>query len=267
MVFGLSMEPPRATPDPTSAPPSRRRHLSLRLIPVGLGLLALTIVTLLFAARSPLPNSVVWLSPAELARLAQPGPLTRLKYKLMNLTGPLWRYVQGNHPSIKIDSSLFKLSVIAAQQTSLGFPIATNGQGLRAWVLPPAELSDFRQRLRGLPGVRHSNSSGIQTGDGAQAKLINGNSVVVAGTVVPVGLTIDVTPQRVRQSLRLNLGVTSTELADSSSNSPPSIRTNLVLACQAVLPTAYGLVLDGGNGYWFILSPALIDARGNPVKP
>ncbi|MDB6108878.1 MAG: hypothetical protein JWR69_628 [Pedosphaera sp.] len=258
---------PQPEPSPPTPAPRRRPRLLWRLLLVGLGLLSLLAIILLVAASTPLQNRVTWLTPAELTRLNQPGLLTRLKYTLMNLTGPLWRYVQRNGPSIKIDSSLFKLSLTAVQQTSLGFPLATNAQGLRAWVLPPAELNDFKQRLRGLPGVRHLNSAGIQTGDGTQASLSNGGSVLMAGTAVQAGLTIDVAPQRVRQSLRLNLGVTSTEPTNSSPNSAPSIRTNLALACQALLPNAHGLVLDGGNGYWFILSPTLVDARGRPIKP
>jgi hypothetical protein len=82
-----------------------------------------------------------------------------------------------------------------------------------------------------------------------------------------VGLALDVTPHLVRNRIRLLLGLTSTELAAPSSNNLPSIKTNLAFACQATLPNAHALVLDGGNGCWLLLSPTLIDARGKSIKP
>ena len=130
-------------PEPGAASSNSNRHGLRRLVTVAmLGVLLLAII--LFFTRSSKPDPpITWLSPTELARFTQPGPLTRLKDKLMNLTAPLWRRYWRTQPQILVDSRLMIRSAAAADQIDLGVPVATNTDGMRAWILSPPELSSF----------------------------------------------------------------------------------------------------------------------------
>jgi hypothetical protein len=237
-----------------------------------LGVVLLVITVLLTLPLRPVPP-FAWLTDAEMARLTQPGPLTRLKDKVVIVTAPLWRHYWNRQPQILIDSRLLTLSAAAADQTGLGAPTATNTNGMRAWSLSPAELSSVLQRLKTIPDASLLGRPRAQTAAGTSARTFFGNTVPVAGKNVPVGLSLDVSPNVRSGSIQLTIGFTSTEWVVPYQAKDTGLRTNLAVACRVMLPNSGGLVVAGGNtgdirgtNYWLILSPAAVDARGQPVK-
>ena len=208
-----------------------------------------------------------------MARLAPAGPLAQLKDKVISLTAPLWRRYWNTQPQILIDSRLLTLSAAAADQTGLGAPVAASRDGLRAWVLSPAELSDLLQRLKTTPEVSLLSRPRAQTAPGTSARTFFGNTVLVAGNNVPVGLTLDLSPEVRSGSIQVLLGVRFTESVASPAPNAQTVSTNLELACRIFLPSGGGLVVAGGSignlrgtNYWLIFSPTAVDARGQPVK-
>jgi hypothetical protein len=245
-----------------------RRRFTLAL----LGVLLLVIVLFLLLASKPV-TPFAWLTQAEMARLTQAGPLTRLKDKVMILTAPLWRRYWNRRPQILIDSRLLTLSTAAAEQTGLGAPVATNSDGMRAWILSPAELSSFLQRLKTTPDASLLSRPRAQTAAGTSARTFFGNTVLLAGNNVPVGLTLELSPEVRSGSIQVLLGVRSTESVGSTATNAAALSTNLAVACRVLLPNSGGLVVAGGNSrdlrgtnYWLILSPTAVDARGQPIK-
>lgn len=83
------------------------------------------------------------------------------------------------------------------------------------------------------------------------------------------GLRIDLNPKFAAGSINVTLGATATE---TMQNDPAVVRTNLAVTCRASLANAGALLVDageatnsGGTNYWLIVSPAAVDARGNPL--
>ena len=249
--------------EPASPIPKSNRHGRRRFAFALLAVLLL-VITLLFTLASRSGPPFVWLTQAETARLTHPGPLTRLKEKVIILTLPLWMRYWNTQPQILVDSRLLTLSTAAVEQTGLGTPVATNGNGMRAWMLPPTELEALRRRLNVIPGASFGSHLRIQTVSGMGSQAFTGGTIPVAGSNTPVGVTVHLVPKFLSSSVQLTFAVTSTE----------ALATNLAVACRVLLPNAGGLVVDGGNArdaigknHWLIISPLITDARGNPKKP
>ena len=266
------MESETGLSEPVSPIPKPNRHRRRRFALAVLGALLLGIALLSALRSSPVPT-FAWLTQAEMARLTQTGPLTLLKDKVTRLTAPLWRRYWNTQPQILIDSRLLTLSGAAADQIGLGAPVATDSEGMRAWILSPAELSDLLQRLKTAPEVSLIGGPRAQTAAGTSARTFFGNTVLVAGTNVPVGLSLDLSPRVRSGSIQLLLGVTYTIRVVTPAVSAAVLRTNLAVACRVLLPNGGGLVVSGGNkrgfhetNYWLILSPTAVDARGQPIK-
>jgi hypothetical protein len=258
--------------EPASPIPKPNRYCRRRFALAMLGVLLLVITLLLTLASRPGPP-FAWLTQAEMARLTYPGPLTRLKEKVIILTLPIWMRYWNTQPQILVDSSLLTLSTAAVEQTGLGTPVATNGNGMRAWVLPPTELKALRQRLNVLPGASSGSHLRIHAVSGMGVEAYTGRTTPMAGTNTPVGVTVHLIPKFVSSSVELTLAATSTEIGALSGRAE-AVRTNLGVACRVLLPNAGGLVVDGGNARdasgqsrWLIISPTAVDARGNPIKP
>jgi len=206
-----------------------------------------------------------------MARLTHPGPLTRLKEKVIILTLPIWMRYWNTQPQILVDSSLLTLSTAAAEQTGLGTPVATNGNGMRAWVLPPTELEALRQRLNVVPGAASESRLRIHAISGMGIQAFTGGTTSVAGTNAPVGLTIHLVPKFLSSSIALTYAATSTEVG-ALSGQPVAFRTNLAVACRVLLPNAGALVIGSpgdasGKFHLLIITPIAVDAQGNPIKP
>ena len=269
-MFGVNMD--SAGSQPASPIPKPNRHCRRRFALAVLGAILLVIALILALPRRPGPP-FAWLTQAEMARLTQTGPFAGIKDKLMQWTAPLWKSYWNRQPQILIDSRLFTLSAAAADQTGLGAPFVTNTDGMRAWILSPEELSSFLQRLRTTPDVSLLSRPRAQTAAGTSARTFFGDTALMAGKSVPVGLILEVSPKVRSGSIQLLLGVTSTESVGSPATNAAALSTNLAVACRVLLPNSGGLVVAGGNSrdlrgtnYWLILSPTAIDARGRPIK-
>ena len=266
------MHPEQQLPERPSTSRKRPRRTALKLGIIASGVLLLAITFLCFHP-TPTDGKVVWLTADELARLKQGGPLARIKDKLMQWTAPLWNSYWNRQPQILIDSRLFTLSAAAADQTGLGAPVATNSDGMHAWILSPAELSSLLQRLKTTPDASLLSRPRAQTAPGTSARTFFGNTVLVAGKNVPVGLTLEASPKVHSGSIQLLLDVTSTESVASPAANAAALSTNLAVTCRVLLPNSGGLVVANdneshahGTNYWLILSPTAVDARGQPIK-
>ena len=260
-------------PAPTlKRPLNPRLKVTLKLTLVFLGILLLGIVLFFMLHVSP-DRTLVWLTPAEFRQTTRPGIFTRIKYDIINLTGPFLRGFFRYRPQINIDSSLMAVSAAASEATDLGNPTATNTAGLRAWVLSPNDLQRFQRGLKTNPDAAVVSRPRISTANGIQAQLSVGQSAPAGGKSIPVGLTIEIMPKVANGSLKLLVRFVSTEKAASPRGDSAFIRTNLAVSCQALLPNGGALVVDGGSAtpasgtnYWLIVSPTAIDARGQPIK-
>ncbi len=262
------------TPAPTIQPPPHRRFWILRFCIAALGLLLASFLLLQPVTRPPSPD-MVWLTPKEREQLIRPKPLTRFKWQLISLAPPqVWRYYRSKQPAVGIASHLLTLPPNAVELAALPTAVSTNQDGARAWILSPSDFKTFWQRIGLIPGATIAGSPSVQTSGDSQAQVSMINNISIAGKLVPVGLTVDLAPKIVGDSVRLVVAATSTSPFDSAeNNTPTAIRTNLSLVCQAWLTNKSGLIMDGGsardakgNSYWFILSPTIIDANGNPRK-
>ena len=272
-MFGVNMHSEQGFRERPFVSRKRNRRTAIKLGVIGSAVLLLAII--FFSSNSTPPGEkLVWLTPGELARINQGGPLGRIKDKLMQWTAPLWKSYWNRQPQILIDSSLLKLSAASADQTGLGAAVATNSDGMRAWILSPAELSTLQQRLKAISDASFLARPRAQTAAGTRARTFFGNTVLVAGKNVPIGLTLDVAPKVRSGSIQLLVGFTSTESAPSPLANAAALSTNLAVACRVLLPNSGGLVVAGGNAgdprgtnYWLIIRPTAVDARGNPTKP
>lgn len=260
-------------PAPTlDRPLDPRPKVVVKLVLGFLGLLLLAMLFFFVLRGSPEQN-LVWLTPAEFRQATQPGAFTRIKYTIINLTGPylrgFWRY----KPQITIDSSLMTFSAAASQATDLGNPVATNSAGLRAWILSPNDLQNLQKRLKSISGVALVSRPRVSTANGIQSQLSVVDSAPAGSKALPVGLTIDLIPKVANGSIKLWVCAISTARPAAPLENASLIQTNVAISCQTSLPSGGGLVVDagpakgvGGTNYWFIISPTAIDARGNPIK-
>ena len=261
LVSRIAMEPKPALPESVSLPAKDRRRSKLRIGMAVVGVLLLALLLwLVFTSLSG--NQVVWLTPAELARRTQPGPFSAIKRKIWILAGPLRGLYRRNRPQIVIETSLGTPSLTTIEESGLGAPVTTNTQGLRAWVLTPAESSAFRIRLKAAPGASTGTIQRAQTFDGGQMQLQSVDFRIVSGKLTPVGLNTELTPKIVSRSVKLTMAVTFTELVQPPADKVSTVRTNFRATCQAVIPSGGSLVLDGGppknggeNRYLLIVSP------------
>jgi hypothetical protein len=263
----LSEEPPRSL-----ATPVNHSQKLITLLLAFLGLLLAGILLFLVFGRSP-ARRVVWLTPAQFRQSTQPGPLTLIKYKIINWTGPYLRGFLRYKPQINIDSSLMTFSAAASQVAGLGNPVATNSAGFGAWILLPNELQSFQKRLKSLSGAAVLSRPRVSTANGIQSQISLMESAPAGSKTLPVGLTIDTIPKVANGRIKLWVCVISTERPALPVENPSLIQTNVAISCQTSLPSGGALVVDagpvkaaGGTNYWFIISPTAIDARGQPIK-
>ncbi|MHB8523640.1 MAG: hypothetical protein ACYDH9_23195 [Limisphaerales bacterium] len=262
----MSMDSQPSLPEPASRPPKRKRSVTLQLVGVVVG--ALSLGAILLFALAPAPNpKMAWLAPTELAQATHVGPITRLRYRVMNLTAPLWRWYWNRKPRISVRATLRTLDPWSAERTGLGTPIATNSAGMRAWILTPAKASLWQQRLKSVPGsFTFGTSAGTSEGTPASASIGEG----VPGNRI----TINLTPRVTAGSVKLVFNFTSVYLALSSSGNPTVVLTNFTTSCRVLVPNTGSLVINqaqartrNGESYWLVISPTATDARGNLIKP
>ncbi len=265
------MDSPTPSSEPSSSPtPNCRR--ALRRFIAAIAVLFL-LAALFFVLARP-GSKVAWLTPAELAQASKPGLLTQWRRKAMNLTAPLWRWYQPRRRVVSISSTVLTLPPAAAAQLSLGPPAAADTNGMRIWILSPAELVTVQQRLTSQSGADILAKSILPTVDGLQVYLNNSTppSTVRGGPTVyiPPIVWLAVTPRIVSRSVNLTVAITAIQ----SPFAPAMPQTNVTPGFRASLPTTGGLLIDGANikytngqSCWFVISPSILDANGNPIKP
>jgi len=266
----MDPEPPPALPTSPNLKVTAASAIKLAL--------ALVVALALFAALSPFLSpatgkNLSWLSASEFARISRPGPFTKLKYRLLRFAGPLWQLLMRNKPQITIDSRFLWLSRAEADQLGVGDPTGTNADGGRAWILSATQLEAVRQHLKNLPEGTTLVGPRITTMDGGQAEVFAGESTSVSGSLVPTGVTLELTPIVTSGAIDLLLGITSTEAVALNASSPVTVRTNLAVSCRVWFPNAGGLLVAGpsgpenvGTNYWCIFSATAVDAQGRPIK-
>lgn len=258
------------TPSSETPIPSRRRTLRRLLFLAAFVIFALLVLLILLPAPAP---RFAWLTPAELQQATRPSRFTLIKYKLEYLAGPLLRHLPRHPVYFIISSTIFTAAPEASIQTNLGPPFATNAGGLSAWIVPADQIGAFRRALRTNGAVSIQPSPQVQVGSGVQASASIGQNVsLIPGTYTNVGITMDTAATPGSGFINLLIGVSSTALSSSSSNTPV-IKTNFSTACQVTLPQLATLLVRCGqtdsaspSNYWLLVSPAMIDTKGKPVK-
>lgn len=252
------MESKPALPKSGTLPARSRRRSALRIGGIALGILLLAVIVAI-VVTSLSGNDVVWLTPAQLAARTQPGPFTAFKQKVRSVIAPVWTRLRRAQPMITLDCKVLTLSSATLEEAGLGEAATTNADGMQAWILAAPAATTLQQFVKTNAGANVLDSSAIQTLHGGKARILLGNRLKVGATLV--GTTIDVLPRNSAGSVRLVLNATVTSKAESPSNAA-SIRTNLAVTCQALIPNGGSLVLDGGspkdggeNRYWLIVSP------------
>ena len=212
-----------------------------------------------------------WLTPAQAVQANRPGPLTQLKYRLIRLAGPLMRYFPSHRPQVAISSSHFCDPRQAGAKTTPDASGIPNADGAHAWILSPAELFSYQQRLRANADVSVLFSPRIMTSSGVQTRSSIGQ--LVPGYYTNVGITLDVVPTVSGDSVNLLVNATDTQVAGPVMVSGTAVETNLSAVCRARIPNGGGLVVicrktgvPGGTNRWLIISPMLVDATGKPIK-
>jgi hypothetical protein len=140
----------------------------------------------------------------------------------------------------------------------LGTAVATNSDGLRAWVLDPSQLQAFIEPPDARTGEVGATTS-LVLFDGQQSIQTRvRSSMPVNHTNEFISLVTSIVPKIVSGSVRLNVGVTWAGGSMTPSNA------NLI-ACRALLPNGGALVVDcgqvkslGGKDCWFIFSPLVL---------
>lgn len=262
--------PPPSSEPSSSSPPKRRRAFRLFLVAIA----ALFLLAALFFVLARPGPEVTWLTPAELAQASKPGLLTQWRRKAMNLTAPLWRWYQPRRRRVSISSIALTLTPDAAAQLGLGSPDATDTNGMRVWILSPEKLNSLQQRLITLPGADILTKSVLLAADGFPVYLNNSvpPSISRGGPAVytPPNVWLATTPRIVSHSVNLTVAITAIQ----SPFAPALPQTNVTPGFRASLPTTGGLLLEGANikytngqSCWFVISPSILDASGNPIQP
>src|SRR5437773_5705652 len=128
---------------------------------VAIILLALVLLgtILIVVSSSSRREKLVWLSDTALPRAMQPSPFTRLKFKLIRLTAPLWRWHRPRRPNIRINARLLELTPAGpAAPILLGSATSTNADGTRAWILSAEDFSALKSRIVGAGTVQSETS-------------------------------------------------------------------------------------------------------------
>jgi hypothetical protein len=154
----------------------------------------------------------------------------------------------------------------------LGTPVSTNTNGGRAWILTAALCDSLRQRLKDLPEESSLVGPRVTTFDGGQAQIFAGANSA-PGQVIPEGITINLTPTISDDSVQLLVSLLATELVPRNPSNSVGMRTNLDVACRALVPDGGGLLLTPGGlmdatgrRYFGLVSPTAVDAQGKPLK-
>jgi len=268
------MEPPSKSPEAAPETPKRRWRSGIWISAFGIFLLALIIVCVFLASSN---RDLVWLTPADLTPVNHSGPLIQLKYKIKSFIMPVWKHFQHKPSVVELDATFLSVTEDAVKQFSLGDPLSTSPNGMRAWILSPAQLDTFNHGPKTNPGVLPIRATRIITMEGIQSRVrVQAVNLITGGMHADdsASAIADIVPKIISDSIKIMVGASATNLAGRTPDQLLIIRTNFAFACQVIIPNAGALVVNGGNvkdlngtNYWLIISPTILDAQGKPLKP
>ena len=122
--------------------------------------------------------------------------------------------------------------------------------GLRAWMLPPADLSALTQRLASAASL--ISRPRVVTASGQPAQISVANLVSLPQGLVPAGIFVEFSPRVRRDSLEVVTFLTLSEAVTNrtaASTSPASlmIQTNLAVGVRLQLPPGHAAFLLHSN--------------------
>jgi len=248
-------------------PPGKRRFISILLILwISVALLA---VVLFNSRPGNLPDQLSWLTPSDSAQLKRVGPLTKLKYKLMNWTAPLWKSYWQNLPQITIKSRVFALPVAMTWPIDSAPPFVIAPNGTRAWILSAEQFKVVQAEIDSLPEAAGTGGPAVITKEGCSAQVSTMNTVGTGTSAVSAGTALFLTPSTADDKIVLTIGFDHTELKINEISGIAGVKTNQAYACRAVFPNDGGLLLENphpepgaANHYWLFLSAKAVDANG-----
>src|SRR5579863_3563185 len=114
-----------AQPEPVGVAPIAqpcKRARRFRFVFIGLVILAVVAIILLLSG--PSDEKMSWLTPEQMKQSTQPGPLTRLKYRLERMLGPLQRFLpRSKKPLMLCEARLWSLPAASSAQLDIGAPV------------------------------------------------------------------------------------------------------------------------------------------------
>ena len=233
--------------------------------------LLLVITVVLVARKNSSDREVVWLTQAQFNKNTQPGPLASLKESVKQITAPLWRRFRKPHPMIKTHAQIWKLSPATPEPAGLGAPTATNSNGLRAWVLGPAESVALERQFETNIFLSRICGAAVTTLAGQRSTLSSGQAAPQLGAS-STGIRLDVISDYSTSAIKMTLHIASTTSGVDFSNTVIT-RTNLAALCQAIVPADGCVLLNDKNSsgvtnetYWLLVTPTAMDASGKPIK-
>jgi hypothetical protein len=217
------------------------------VVVIGLGILLVGLIAFLtlFIRSKP---SVVWVPSASVMASGPPSKLALAKTKFLNATSALWRPFRRKARMVKINVSTPRF-VEDPTAAGFGVPVATNGNGAKAWVIDAERLKRFVPPMD-APGV---GGPRLLVLDGGRAVFPLGPFSEASHGLV--NIFFSVAPKIVSGSIRLQF--------EASWGAAGSFGTSSnIVACVSHIPEGSGLVLEcvGSNNFtgrdlWFVLEP------------
>lgn len=223
-----------------------------------LGALAGLAGVLVLALRpQPVPPPPILILPRSYAPPPSHIPLFARLVPATKSFAWLWHLkeaVCGKVRPIGIDAQIITLPSLA--QTYLPQPnVETTASpdvpGLKVWVMPQKDLSALQQRLKQTSGVEFVNSARLSTGDGIDATLYVGDTLVLNNTTNDVGLRLTCLPRLhgdiadltvLAWYVRASTNVAPSDLLQTPSNSV-TLQTNLEVKARFQLPKGKSIVV------------------------
>lgn len=246
-----------------------RSLLRSKLTWIGLVLLLVAILVAVFGrAQRPRPG-FAWINPAELWERTRPSALSRLKFRILRLPGPLWGWYMKGREQIQVQARLFTISAATTHPAALPPNCYTNLDGVRAWVLSPEQLTTFTGDLGTASHASLCTAMAVTTYDGGQFIAADASGA----TPTTNSLTIQMLPTVAGTSFEMTLGAASTSSDFLPDGTFGGQITNITAACRVLIPNGGGLLLASpatapskSPSYWVVLSAVAVDSRGKPKK-
>ena len=183
-------------PETTLAAHAPKRVGHRRWVFVVLGVLLCATIVFVFLPTDSSSRKFTWLSPTQFAAATRIAPFTRLKYKVMDVFAPVFRWHRSKEPYIKITSHIMAISPTTTRPTGPGVPIATNTNGVCAWILSTSEMASFGQELEAVPKLSFYPHRSVRSRSGIQIRFLVGLMFQdpwssVAGPATGIGVDVN----------------------------------------------------------------------------